>query len=83
MVEVPPRLLEVLESAALLVVAADVLDGVPEAEPESPRVEAVDHPGHYGGAENTYEIIKVIDAWGLGFSLGNAVKQTSKSSPGH
>lgn len=36
--------------------------------------ETVDHPTHYGGADNPYEAIKVIDAWGLDFSLGNAVK---------
>lgn len=34
----------------------------------------VNHPAHYGGADNPYEAIKVIEAWGLGFSLGNAVK---------
>lgn len=34
----------------------------------------VDHPAHYGGKDNLYEAIKVIDAWALGFSLGNAVK---------
>lgn len=34
----------------------------------------VDHPAHYGGAENAYEAIKVIEAWSLGFCLGNAVK---------
>ena len=34
----------------------------------------VNHPAHYGGAENPYEAIKVIEAWGLGFCLGNAVK---------
>lgn len=33
----------------------------------------VDHPQHYGG-DTTYEAIKVINAWGLGFELGNAVK---------
>jgi hypothetical protein len=36
--------------------------------------ERIDHPPHYGGADNPYECIKVIEAWGLGFSLGNAVK---------
>jgi hypothetical protein len=38
--------------------------------------EDVNHPAHYGGADNPYEAIldKVIEAWGLGFSLGNAVK---------
>lgn len=35
--------------------------------------EFVDHPRHYGG-DVTYEAIKVIEAWGLGFCLGNAVK---------
>jgi len=34
----------------------------------------VNHPKHYGGAENPFEAIKVIEAWGLGFCLGNAVK---------
>jgi hypothetical protein len=41
--------------------------------------EAVDHPAHYGGAENPYEAIKVIDAWGLGFCLGNAVKYIARA----
>ena len=41
--------------------------------------EQVDHPEHYGGAENVYEAIKVIDAWGLGFSLGNTVKYISRA----
>ena len=35
---------------------------------------AVDHPAHYGGASDPYEAIKVIEAWDLGFNLGNAVK---------
>lgn len=33
----------------------------------------IDHPEHYGG-DTTYEAIKVIEAWNLGFRLGNAVK---------
>lgn len=33
----------------------------------------VDHPAHYGG-DTTYEAIKVIEAWDLGFHAGNAVK---------
>ena len=41
--------------------------------------EQVDHPNHYGGEDNTYEVIKVIDAWDLGFSLGNAVKYISRA----
>lgn len=40
---------------------------------------AVDHPAHYGGANNPYEAIKVIDAWALGFALGNAVKYIARA----
>jgi hypothetical protein len=36
--------------------------------------EMVNHPSHYGGAENVYEVIKVIEAWDLDFHLGNTVK---------
>lgn len=42
------------------------------------RVELVNHPSHYGG-DTTYEAIKVIEAWGLGFCLGNAVKYISRA----
>lgn len=42
--------------------------------------EMVNHPGHYQfGDGNQYEAIKVIDAWGLGFSLGNTVKYISRA----
>jgi hypothetical protein len=41
--------------------------------------EAVNHPQHYGGADNPYEAIKVIEAWGLGFCLGNTVKYISRA----
>ena len=32
--------------------------------------EEVNHPDHYGGADNPYEAIKVIEAWKLNFNLG-------------
>lgn len=41
--------------------------------------ESVDHPAHYGGADNPYEAIKVIEAWRLGFCLGNVVKYISRA----
>lgn len=41
--------------------------------------EAVNHPAHYGGADNPYEAIKVIEAWGLGFCLGNAIKYIARA----
>jgi hypothetical protein len=40
--------------------------------------ETINHPAHYGG-DTPYEAIKVIKAWGLGFSLGNAVKYISRA----
>jgi hypothetical protein len=41
--------------------------------------ESIDHPAYYGGAENPYEAIKVIEAWGLGFNIGNVVKYLSRA----
>ena len=41
--------------------------------------ELVDHPPHYQATNNKYETIKVIDAWQLGFALGNAVKYISRA----
>jgi hypothetical protein len=35
---------------------------------------AIDHPQHYGGVDDPYEAWKVIEAWGLGFHLGNTLK---------
>lgn len=40
--------------------------------------EMVNHPNHYGG-DNVYETIKVIEAWGLDFHLGNTVKYISRA----
>lgn len=34
----------------------------------------INHPDHYGGKDNPYECIKVVEAWGLGFCLGSALK---------
>jgi len=41
--------------------------------------DAVSHPSHYGGADNPYEAIKVIEAWDLGFHLGNVVKYLARA----
>jgi hypothetical protein len=40
---------------------------------------AVEHPAHYGGGDNPYEAIKVIEAWDLGFNLGNTAKYISRA----
>lgn len=44
---------------------------------------AIDHPSHYGGKDNVYEAIKVIEAWDLGFCLGNVVKYISRAGKKH
>ena len=41
--------------------------------------EMVKNPSHYGGADNKYEAIKVIEAWDLDFHLGNTVKYISRA----
>jgi len=41
--------------------------------------EKVDHPDHYGGENNPYEAIKINEAWGLDFHLGNVVKYISRA----
>ena len=40
----------------------------------------INHPEHYGGEDNPYEAIKVIESWDLDFHLGNAVNHISQSS---
>jgi hypothetical protein len=37
------------------------------------KSDKVDHPSHYGG-DTVYEHIKVAEAWGLNYALGNATK---------
>lgn len=44
---------------------------------------AVDHPAHYGGADDPYEVIKVLRAWLTpeqykGFCLGNTIKYQAR-----
>jgi len=48
-------------------------------KPDTHADSSVDHPSHYGGEENPYEAIKVIEAWDLGFNLGNAVKYVARA----
>jgi Protein of unknwon function (DUF3310) len=42
-------------------------------------MDAVNHPSHYGGEDNPYEAIRVIEAWSLGFNLGNTVKYIARA----
>lgn len=47
--------------------------------PVAKIVSTVTRPAYYGGADNPYEAIKVIEAWQLNFSLGNAVKYIARA----
>lgn len=39
----------------------------------------VNHPKHYGGVDDPFEAIKVIEAWRLNFNLGNTVKYIKRA----
>ena len=43
--------------------------------------EMVNHPNHYGGKENQYEVVKVCEAWGLDKDayLFNVVKYVARA----
>ena len=41
--------------------------------------EYVNHPSHYGGQNNPYEVIKVIEALDMDFHLGNTFKYISRA----
>lgn len=38
------------------------------------KYESVNHPPHYGGADNPYEAIKVIEAWKANFNIGTVLR---------
>lgn len=52
----------------------EALDYILKEEPK----ELVNHPEHYGGADNPYEAIKVIEAWRLNFNLGSVLKYIAR-----
>jgi len=41
--------------------------------------EFVNHPQHYGGGDNPYEVIKVIEALEMDFHLGNTFKYIARA----
>lgn len=43
------------------------------------NLDKVNHPSHYGGESNTYEVIKIIEAYDLDFSTGNIIKYTLRA----
>lgn len=54
-------------------------DNGPRKKASQPVVnEKINHPSYYGG-DTTYEAIKVIEAWGLNFNRGTALKYQSRA----
>ena len=41
--------------------------------------EFVNHPQHYGGEDNPYEVIKIIEALEMDFHLGNTFKYIARA----
>lgn len=41
--------------------------------------EEINHPSHYGGKDDTYEAIKVMEAWGLSGHLWSTVKYIARA----
>lgn len=69
-----------LMSAHKAQLEADIeLASPPDAIALPEKAETIHHPQHYGGGDNPYEAIKVIEAWGLGFHLGNTVKYIARA----
>jgi hypothetical protein len=61
-----------------------VLTNIKQLLPKSN--ESVNHPNHYGGESNTYEVIKVCEAWGLDkdaylFNVVKYVARAGKKNP--
>lgn len=53
-------------------------------ETPTPLPEQVNHPAHYGGEKNVYEVIKVLEAWLTpeefrGFLKGNVLKYLARA----
>lgn len=46
------------------------------------KQQEVEHPPLYGGEQDPYEAIKVIEAWSLGFNLGNLLKYVCRAEEG-
>lgn len=59
-------------------VPGEVMAAVQEKFKDWDHEDLVNHPSHYGGADNVYEAIKVIEAWQLDFNLGNCVKYIAR-----
>lgn len=54
------------------------MEAVTRSHPERTPRERVNHPAHYH-KDSGVEVIDAIEAWNLGFSLGNAVKYIARA----
>ena len=70
---------QALEVCACPVTLQTFLEACKDAKSSEREESAVQHPNHYGGGDNPYEAIKVIEAWKLGFNLGNTTKYISRA----
>jgi Protein of unknwon function (DUF3310) len=52
-----------------------------EARSDINKKDMVNNPIHYGGANNVYEVVKVLEAWGLDrcFYLGSCIKYIQRA----
>jgi len=69
-----------IKRLALRKVKLDSEQGVHLGEASSIQPEIINHPPHYGG-DTTYEVIKVLEAWGLEWDalLWNTVKYIARA----
>lgn len=66
-------------SANLKGLAAREAASAPAPEPlKTPSQEMINHPAHYHAAGG-YEVIEIIEAWGLNFARGNALKYLARA----
>ena len=66
-------------SANLKGLAAREAASAPAPEPlKTPSQEMINHPTHYHAAGG-YEVIEIIEAWGLNFARGNALKYLARA----
>jgi len=76
--------LAAIDDVVYLGEALDALECAVKGREKIERGEQVDHPAHYGGADDLYETIKVLKAWltpeqFVGFVKGNAIKYLSRA----
>lgn len=53
-----------------------VVKNMADLAPNAPEADPVNQPAHY--THSAVEVIDAIDAWGLGFCLGNVVKYVAR-----